>query len=168
MVSSTTLRTRCISVALNIGWRLAYKTIDRDKKTILLRALLRRFPYWWHGHRILAEESLAHDAVACAYASALCMQAIGDRSRYARASSECILGRCFLRRGDWREALIHLEAASHLVPNDFHVNEERAAALILGGDMKAACDILAAIPKHHISAEGKAALAFTSSKLRSC
>lgn len=162
--SSSGVIAECV---LSTIWKLGARATDQDTRTRLLRSLLRRFPYWSHGHHLLAEDSLARDNVGCAYASALCMQALGFRSKHEQTCAEFILGRCFLRRGDWREALKYLGAASDSAPNNPRIKEERAAALILGGEMKAAQEILAAIPKHLISAEGKAALAFTSSKLGS-
>jgi len=153
----------CISALLSTGWKLGAKS-SRSNHTDLLRSLLRRFPYWAEGHIIFAEEALSNDEVAEAYASANAALYLGESNPRTRALAEFTLGRCFLRRGDWRSAVEYLSRSKTALPDNHAVTEELAAARILGGDFTAARSLLEAIPSNHISAAGKAALSFTRAK----
>jgi Flp pilus assembly protein TadD len=92
------------------------------------------------------------------------MQAIGPNDTHTSASADFILGRCYLRRGDWATAQHYLKQASLLAPSNTAIQEENAAALILGGELRRARAILDQIPESSLSAEGKAARAFVRSK----
>jgi Flp pilus assembly protein TadD len=81
------------------------------------------------------------------------------------AQANFILGRCYLRRGDWTTAHHHLQEALRLSPSNAAIREEDAAALILGGELRQAREILEQIPEGSLSVEGKAARAFLRSKV---
>lgn len=154
----------CVSSLLSIAWKLGTMG-SRSNHTELLRSLLRRFPYWAKGHLIFAEEALDQDAVAEAYASANAALYLCGHHQGERAMAEFTLGRCFLRRGDWRSAVEYLSRGRAAMPHNHVVTEELAAAQILGGDYTAASALLESIPAARISAQGKAALSFTRSKV---
>lgn len=154
---------RCISALLSTGWKLGARS-SRADHTELLRSLLRRFPYWAEGHLAFAEEALARDEVAEAYASANAALHLRACHARIRALAEFTLGRCFLRRGDWRSAVEHLTRSKTALPRNHAVTEELAAARILGGDYTSARALLESIPANQISAAGKAALSFTRAK----
>jgi len=153
----------CISALLSTGWKLGAKS-SRSNHADLLRSLLRRFPYWAEGHINFAEEALGHDEVAEAYASANAALYLREGHPGTRALAEFILGRCFLRRGDWRCAEEFLSRSKTALPHNHAVTEELAAARILGGDFTSARSLLESIPANQMSAAGKAALSFTRAK----
>lgn len=156
---------RGINIALTCLWNLGWKKSTADDLATLARMLLRRYPFWARGHIILAEESLKRDAIASAYASAQCLQYLSKDDSTISGHYHFILGRCFLRRGDWRAAHQHLSEAINLLPGNHHVTEEQCAALILGGEYRTALERLLTIPDRSLSAEAKAAIAFARSKV---
>lgn len=81
------------------------------------------------------------------------------------AHANFILGRCYLRRGDWTTAHHHLQEALRLSPSNTAIREEDAAALILGGELRQARELLELVPEGALSVEGKAARAFLRSKV---
>jgi len=127
-------------------------------------SLLRRYPFWLTGHKLLAEMALSRDDVARAYASATCYRVLCDHNGKDPSDALYILGKCFLRRGDCAAALSHFERAHALDPSRTDIQEELAAAHVLGGDYDRARVVLEGISAEHISAEGKAALAFVRSR----
>lgn len=153
-----------ISAVLSLAWKLGARSSDANHST-LLRSLLQRFPYWTDGHLAFAEEALARDAIAEAYAAAQVALILSSSAPRKQATAEFTLGRCFLRRGDWHSAVRHLSCSHTTMPHNHSVTEELAAAHILGGDYPAARTLLESIPIGHISAAGKAALSFTRSKI---
>ncbi len=126
--------------------------------------LLRRYPFWTTGHRILAQLALDRDDIGRAYASAVCYRALCEAHAKNPSDALFILGQCFLRRGDWQRALEHLERAHELDSERAEICEEIAAAHILAGELYKAKKVLEAIPGDTISAAGKAALAFARSR----
>jgi tetratricopeptide (TPR) repeat protein len=156
---------RVTSVILSLLWRYSSLSSGKNSRAESLRPLLRRFPFWIDGHQLLAEESLLHDNVACAYGSALCMLALEPRAAATAVQANFILGRCYLRRGDWATAHEHLKEALRLSPSNTAILEEDAAALILGGELRQARALLDQIPQHSLSAAGKSARAFLHSKV---
>lgn|GEM_PF-2543976 len=135
-------------------------TVEAHKTVAALRVLLRRFPLWTQGHRRVAEMSLALDDVASTYASAQCLMALSREESPLRGTAHLLLGQSFLRRGDWRSSLLHLERASQLLPNLPRVTEERAAAYMAGKHYSEALSLLETIAGHRMTSEGKAALEF--------
>jgi tetratricopeptide (TPR) repeat protein len=131
---------------------------------ILLRSLIQRFPFWQRGRAILAERSLAVNDVATAYAEAQALRSLSRGSSLLHATSLSLLGQCYLKRGDGNAALPLLKQASDLRPQDFRIREEQAAAHVLVGERSDALEILQRIPAAYLSAEGKAALQWLSSK----
>lgn len=156
---------RCMSAMLSGAWALSNLS-QKPHRSDLLCSLLRRFPYWIKGHLEYAEDALARDSIAHAYASANAVLYLAESTSPHRAAADYVLGRCFLRRGDWRSAVEYLSRARLNLPNNHSISEELAAAHILGGDYQAANTVLESIPTNHISAAGKAALTFVRSKLR--
>jgi tetratricopeptide (TPR) repeat protein len=162
-------------VSLSFAQRLCNRTLDtfwslgaaRSDTSVLntsLCALLRRFPFWLRGHKLLAESALTHDDVGQAYAASQCYRVLAQGDVTASADAAVLVGRCFLRRGEWRTALGYLLHASELAPHEPRVQEEVAAAYILGGDYAQALSQLNSIPIEQMSAEGKAALSFVRTK----
>ena len=156
---------RVTSATLSLLWRCSSLSYRNTARTDTLRPLIRRFPYWTTGHRLLAEESLQHDNVTCAYASALCMLALDSTQAHTSTQAHFILGRCYLRRGDWATAHSYLAQALRLSPANTAILEEDAAALVLGGELHQARTILERIPEDRLSPAGKAARAFLRSKV---
>jgi hypothetical protein len=157
---------RCMSAMLSGAWALSNLS-QKPPRSDLLRSLLRRFPYWIEGHLAYAEDALARDSIADAYASANAVLYLSESTCPHRATAEFVLGRCFLRRGDWRSAVEYLARAHTNLPNNYSISEELAAAHILGGDYLAANTLLELIPTNRISAAGKAAHSFVRSKGKS-
>jgi tetratricopeptide (TPR) repeat protein len=150
--------------ALNLLWSAASVRSDPNDIESTLRSLLRRFPYWQRGHKLLAESALRRDDIGQAYAAAVCFKALVGDKPHLLADALLLLATCFLRRGDWQTALHHLEKALLLNPTSHEIKEEAAAAHMLAGNYAEASKLLASIPNDHISAEGKAALQFAKSK----
>ena len=132
------------------------------RNTAELRALLRRYPYWTEGHRLLAEHSLKSGDIATAYASAHCLSALSEASPESEAAVHFILGRCFLRRGDANIALTHFELAQSRTPNNPAILEEEAAAMMLLGNKDGALSMLRQIPEDKLSPEARITLSFLS------
>lgn len=113
---------------------------------------------------ILAQESLERDDIAQAYAASRCYQALVHSDARKRAESNLLIGRCYLRRGDWQSALVALRNAREDAPHSAAVLEELAAAYMLGGHYSEARSALEQIPVAKLSAQAKAALAFARTK----
>lgn len=156
---------RCLNVVLDRLWRLGWRSSATPKTSELLRSLLRRYPFWIKGHLLLAEECLNRDAIGCAYASACCVSSLVETNTALMSAAEFLLGRCFLRRGDWQSALSYFQIARLKTPLNYRIHEEESAALILGGNYQEALSLLQAIPEHMLSPEAKAATAFARSKI---
>jgi tetratricopeptide (TPR) repeat protein len=150
--------------ALGLLWRTSTKPDDPEERTEALCRLLRRYPRWRDGHRILAEECLEKDDVARAYTAARCYQTIVGSDKLKRAHSNLLLGRCYLRRGEWQSALSVLKSALEDASLSAPILEELAAAHMLGGNYVEALDALQQIQEKQLSAQAKAALAFAKSK----
>jgi tetratricopeptide (TPR) repeat protein len=150
--------------ALGFLWRTSTKPEDPTERAEALCRLLRRYPRWSDGHRILAEERLACDDIARAYAAVRCYQTLVGSDKAKRAHSNLLLGTCYLRRGDWQSALKTFKSALEDAPLSAPILEELAAAHILGGNYAEARDALLQIPEKELSAQAKAALAFAKSK----
>lgn len=156
---------KCMSAMLSVAWVLSNAS-QKSNRSNLLRSLLRRFPYWIQGHLEYAEDALSRDSIAEAYASGNAALYLSSSNAHQRAAAHFVLGRSFLRRGDWRSAVEYLSLATTELPSDYSIIEELAAAYILGGDYRSANPLLEAIPANHISAAGKAAHSFVRSKVR--
>lgn len=150
---------------LNLLWASSQRWQGSSHQSEHLKRLLRRYPTWSDGHRLLSEASLACDDIATAYASAICYRHLAKSSPISRSNALLLLGKCFLRRGDWRSALSFLGEAQSICPESFAVKEEIAAAHMLGGDYSAARSALNQIPHESKSPEAKAAEAFVKSKV---
>jgi hypothetical protein len=164
------------AVAVELFWRVGEGTLIAHERSpspsaepdsgninlrlTSLRSLLRRCPFWLRGHQRLGELSLSIDDVATAYAAAQCLLAGTTEHTSLRGEAYLLLGRSFLRRGDWRTSVNYLDRASVLLPNDQRVSEECAAAYMAGGDRQRALQILEAIPSKRISSAANAALQF--------
>lgn len=125
-----------------------------------LRSLLRAYPFWGYGHQRLGEAALSSGDVATAYASAQAAKILFHKKPRLRAVSLHLLGRCFLARGEWQEALKWFQEAQVYLPADFRLKQDQAAALMLAGDGGAALQILSAIPDKQLSVDGRAALEY--------
>jgi Flp pilus assembly protein TadD len=163
------------SLGLNIFWRLrpAGLRVSRSREltdaheqstdeALTLRALIKRFPFWVEGRYRLAEESLASNDIATAYAEAQALQTLSPHSSHDKGRALFVLGRCYLRRGDGGAALTLLTEAAQLLPQNYLLQEEMSAALALEGNKAKALSVLKEIPEDKISAEGKAALRWLS------
>ena len=126
--------------------------------------ILRRFPDWPVGHKILAEDALARDDVATAYAAALCYRQLSRDSSTALADASLLIGRCFLRRGEGARALDALEKAHQLAPNSYEISEDLAAAMMLVGKFDEAKAVMSGIPSPVQTPQAKAALQFLKNK----
>lgn len=129
-----------------------------------LRSILRTYPFWGPGHQKLGESALHAGDIATAYASAQAARILSDKKPRAKAQALHLLGRCFLARGDWHGALHFLREARTLLPSDSQIQQDEAAALMLGGEHAAALEILSAIPEKMLSADGKAAREYLRAK----
>lgn len=140
------------------------KPKDSAERAESLCLLLRRYPYWSNGHRLLAEARLEQDDVAHAYAASLCFRQLVATQPAQRAQANLLLGRCYLRRGEWRAALGSLQTALADAPLCHEILEELAAAHILAGNYSEAQIYLEQIREDSRSAQAKAALEFAKSK----
>jgi hypothetical protein len=158
---------RIFSFILTLFWTSGscFGSTSPGQRETSLRSLLRRFPFWAHGHHELGELALQTDQVALAYSSALSYQILSGRDKTYRSRAFLLLGRCFLRRGDPQAALHYLLQAQELGLCTPQLAEEIAAAHILQGSFMEAYEALAAVPANTISAEGKAALSFVKGKI---
>jgi len=156
---------KCMSALLSVGWALSNAS-QKPTRSELLRSLLRRFPYWMKGHLEYAEDALERDSIAQAYASGNAVLYLSPSNSPHRAAAHFVLGRCFLRRGDWRSAVEYLARSRAELASNYSITEELAAAYVLGGDYQAAKSLLEEIPANQISASGKAAQSFVRSKVR--
>jgi tetratricopeptide (TPR) repeat protein len=118
-----------------------------------LRLILRRYPYWPEGHRLLAEACLKEGDIATAYASTHCFGALTTAATSAQQQLHFLMGRCYLRRGDAERALCHLSLAEKYNRNYTPIFEEQAAAHMLLGDGLRALQILERVPQNKLSAE---------------
>lgn len=175
MSSLNTLFQRIVALAIELFWRSGEGTLgartphsptqDTQVDGITLRitsirSLLRRFPFWLRGHQRLGETSLVVDDVGTAYAAAQCLIAATGEHTSLRGEAYLLLGRSFLRRGDWKTSIGYLERAAPLLPKDLRVFEERGAAYMAGGEHPRALEILETIPIERLSPAAKAALEF--------
>jgi hypothetical protein len=150
---------RLTGTLLTTLWKLS-GSAKRNNCEVALRTLLRRYPFWSEGHRELAEHALASENITLAYSSALSLKSLTPHHRRAQGNAALLLGRCFLKHGEWSQALSYLKDAHALGVRSPRLLEDQAAAHILGGEFKAALECLNSIPLEELSAEGKAALGF--------
>ena len=151
---------------IRVIWDGASRLSDGQDKSEMLRRLLRRYPTWSWGHRLLAENSLTRDNIGLAYAASLCYRELTQKDSADFAHAHFLLGSCFLRRGDWRSALHHLKIAHSISPSVHEITEELAAAHMLAEDYSTAAHFIQAIPEASRSAQAKAALSFAATRLR--
>jgi tetratricopeptide (TPR) repeat protein len=158
---------RALAAMLTWFWAVGNRqgsSTPPDQKEASLRALLRRFPYWAHGHLALAEIAIDAENIALAYSSALsCVVLQGGNSARSREAL-LIVGQCFLKRGDCERALEYMLQAQELGLQTPRLAEDIAAAHILRGGYAEAYEILRQMPANKITAAGKAALGFARSK----
>lgn len=165
-----------INTALNIFWHfkpaarcvaagndLTLSSGHSTEEVLALRSLLKRFPFWIEGRYHLAEACLAANDIATAYCEAQALERLSPKKLRDRGRARFVLGRCYLRRGESGAALTLLNESAQLLPLNYSVQEEIAAALTLQGDKTNALRILKEIPDEKITAEGKAALQWLSS-----
>ncbi len=141
------------------------KTSSDERGSARLRAILRAHPYWAKGHLQLGEAALAEGDVATAYASAQAARTLCAKKPRAKARALHLLGRCYLARGDWQSALDWLNQSAEACAGDHFVQQDRAAALMLGGMHAEALQTLSSIPAAALSGDGKAALDFLRGKV---
>ena len=147
---------RIRNAGLELLWSLRPKD-SRNREEDLLR-LIQRFPNWIGGRKRLAEESLAHENIARAYAEALALQTLAGPRLELLGESYLLLGRCFLKKSDASTARHYLTQAEELLPTDPRVKEELAATYTLSGDKESALKILKDVAPEQLSREGKAVL----------
>ena len=145
-------------------YKLAPRNLSHEQTITALRGLLRRYPFWAAGHRELARISLKGDDVSLAYPAAISLQILSVKNTAQMAEAKLLLGTCFLKKGEWKAALIYFNDARALGLRSDILNEETAAAHILGGEYHEALRLLETIPADKISAEAKAALGYVRSK----
>lgn len=159
-----------VSQLLSWSWRIAVsRAADATAASTKLRSLLRRFPYWDEGHRLLAETALTEKDVATAYASTHCFRLAGCRtvsfrglpsprhSHRFESQWRHLLGRCFLASGDAEQALTHLRVARLSCPQSTAIAEDQVAALMALGQKEEAAQVLRTIPEEHLSTSAKVA-----------
>lgn len=160
-----------VSQLLSWSWRVYVAgSIEPTSVVAKLRSLLRRFPYWGEGHKLLAEAALAEKDIATAYAATHCFRLVGWRPtlnifarKYLRQAHPLegqwrhLLGRCFLASGDAEQALAHLRAAQISCPQSTAVTEDQVAALMALGRNEEASQVLRTIPEEHLSMSAKVA-----------
>jgi hypothetical protein len=162
----------CIAVAqvLTWSWRFGFAAIaDPAAVTAKLRSLLRRFPYWGEGHRLLADAALSERDIATAYAATQCFRIAGDlalnicasqspkQSKRLESQWRHLLGRCYLASGDAVQALSHLRAARLSCPTSSSIAEDEVAALMALGRNEEAAQVLRTIPEKQLSMSAKIA-----------
>ncbi len=118
-----------------------------------LRIILRRYPYWREGHRLLAEACLAEGDIATAYASTHCFSALASPDNRAQSQLHFLMGRCFLRCGDPERSLQHLTVAQQYDPTSCAIIEEQAAAHMLMGNKAQALALLSRVPEKKLTPE---------------
>lgn len=128
-------------------------------RAIWIRGRLRCYPYWAAGHLELARVSLRVEDVATAYAGAQATLKLRSTGRLARGA-RLVLGRTYLRRGEWERAIEVLELLQTTQPDNPAILEDLAAAFIGAGQHARAVEALIRIPQERLSAEGRAALSF--------
>ena len=151
-----TLFDRIRNAGLELLWSLRPKD-SRNREEDLLR-LIQRFPNWIGGRKRLAEESLAHEHIARAYAEALALQTLAGPRLELLGESYLLLGRCFLKKSDVLAARHYLTEAEQLLPTDPRVKEELAATYTFSGDKESALKILKKVAVEKLTPEGKAVL----------
>ena len=152
--------------ALNAFWRWGANraALSDAEKEAALRGLLRRFPFWATGHLNLAALALRTDNVALAYSSAIAGEILSATNFRQESEAVSLLGRCFLQRGDWQNALKHFNRARSLGMTSHKLAEDTAAAYMLGGAYDDALSALSGISPANLSTEGRAALEFVRDK----
>jgi hypothetical protein len=150
----------CIAVAqvLTWSWRFGFAAIaDPAAVTAKLRSLLRRFPYWGEGHRLLADAALSERDIATAYAATQCFRIAGDlalnicasqspkQSKRLESQWRHLLGRCYLASGDAVQA------------TSSSIAEDEVAALMALGRNEEAAQVLRTIPEKQLSMSAKIA-----------
>lgn len=150
--------------ALSLLWGGAAAPLRDAVDSQRLVRIIRRFPDWPVGHKILAKDALARDDVATAYAAALCYRQLSKDSTTALADASLLIGRCFLRRGEGARALDALEKAHQLAPNSYEISEDLAAAMMLVGKYDEAKAVMSGIPSPVQTPQAKAALKFLKNK----
>ena len=157
---------QCIhSAVIGCFWHLYSSRTAHAHDAELIRCLLRKYPWWPKGHRILAEISLDCDDIATAYGSGICFHHLCGSNLKKLAVAYTILGTCFLRRGDWQSALTYLELAQKMGGSCYGTLEELTAAYMLGHKYNSAMSTIQSIPESKRSSQIKAAALFISKKL---
>lgn len=132
---------------------------DIRARVAWIRERLRRRPYWSGGHLAFARLSLRLDDIAAAYAAAHAVLKLNS-SGYLAEESRLVLGRTYLRRGEWSRAIDILEGLHASRRLDAPVTEDLAAAYVGAGLHARAAETLSRLPRTMLSAEGLAALSF--------
>ncbi len=122
-----------------------------------IKSRLRHTPFWFRGHRLLAELGIEQRELGIAYAAAQALQVLA-RSAQDQARAKGLLGICHLRMGSIARAVSILEEATSALPTDAGLLEELAAAYIAGDQKDRAKAILERIPQECLGQQGKIAL----------
>lgn len=156
-----------VSALLTAMWNtiVVYRALSTEEKRVRIIQILRRFPYWADGHRALADYALQEDSVATAYGASLCALNLNKGNLKLERESLMLLGQCCLKRGDSKRALGYFLACQEHGLDTPALLENLAAAHILNRSFEEALHVLRKIDSSKISAEGKAALNYVSSKV---
>ncbi len=141
---------------LDFLWAMRPKNSREHEQSLI--ALIQRFPNWIGGRKRLAEESLAQENIARAYAEALAVQTLAGPRLTLLGESYLLIGRCFLKKSDVSAARLYLTKAEELLPLDPRVKEDLAATYTVSGDKESALNILKNVDPERLSPEGKAVL----------
>lgn len=146
-----------------VGQQLMVEEVEAQTE-LLVRQMLRQFPYWAKGHLWLAQHCLARNNLEVAFASGNAVLKLQGAARN-HAKARRILACCRMKAGDYAGARTILSELSTSAPDWWEVREDYAAALIYAGEFAKAVEELAKIPESQLSGEGRAALEFARSKI---
>jgi cytochrome c-type biogenesis protein CcmH/NrfG len=136
---------------------------DNEKKIILLRRILQRFPYWSGGHLVLGALQLSERMQRAAFSSAMAAKKLrGDSDVEARY----LLARVYLSSGRCVDALTLLELLHQQLPLRYDVIEDLAAAQMQNENNFAALTLLEKIPEQMRSKHSEVVLSHLRQKIQ--
>lgn len=145
-----------IIALLDFWWRLSNKKFEASERLVLLRGLLRRFPYWKQGHLAFGALNLDNKHYGESYASAYAVLSLSKVQQDPAA--HWLLARVFLAKGELNSAIQNFEKSWSLLKPDPLLAEDFAAALIAGGNSLEAYNVLSLVENGKLTPGGVAAL----------